>query len=135
MITRMLGYTSPFWPSKQIHEFMVETWGTDNNIIWDHVKHLKYLELLSDSLGGRIKMVTTVFSWDHLVQIGYPSHMKWISNMQLKHLMDKDASFSLAYGDTPYEEATHGWGHPKLKYHIAFADLVYKMLEDRNIVQ
>ena len=135
MITRMLGHASPFWPSKEIHEFMVRTWGTDNNIIWEYVKLLKYLDLLSDSLGGRIKMITPLHSWNHLIRFGYPNHMKWISNMKFKHLLDKDFCFAAAYGDTPHEETVHGWRHPKLKYHIKFADLVYDMLKDRNIIQ
>lgn len=135
MVTRMLAYEKPFWPSKQIHEFMVRTWGTDNNIIWEHAKHLKHLDLLSDSLGGRIKMVTTVFSWEHLLQHSYPNRMSWLTDIQFKHLMGRDVSFSITYGDTPYREVSHGWGHPKVDYHIKFADLVYDMLKDRNIIE
>ena len=137
MRTRMIAYQTPFWPSKDIHEFMIKTWGTDSNLIWEHAKHIKYLDLLSDSLGGRIKMVMTVFSWDHLLQHSYPNHISWMSDIQFKHLMDRDVCFTATYGNTAqdYEDAIHGWGHPKLKFHISFADVVYNMLHERNIIQ
>lgn len=132
--TKMLSL-SKHWPSKEVHEFMVETWGTNNNIIWEHAKHLKYLDLLSDSLGGRIKMVTTVYSWNNMVQHSFPTQISWLSDIRFKHLLGRDVSFSDTYGDTPYEQASHGWGHPTAEYHIKFADLVYNRLKDGNIIQ
>jgi hypothetical protein len=53
--------------------------------------------------------------------------------------LDRDISFSKTYSDgydaEAFENAVHGWLHPKLEYHIKFADLVYDMLKDRNIIQ
>jgi hypothetical protein len=134
MITKMLAVRK-HWPSKEVYEFMVAKWGTNNNIIWEHAKHLKYLDLLSDSFGGRIKMVTTVYSWYNMLQHSFPPGISWLSNMRFKHLLGRDVSFSDTYGDTPYKQATHGWGHPKAEYHIKFADLVYNKLKDGNIIQ
>lgn len=134
MITKFVG-DSRWTYNNELNDALLDTWATDCNLVWEYIKHARHLNLISKSLGGRLKMVMAVQTMNSIKNefSGYLPHLSWIDNVELEHLLTPNVAIpNFNYHD--YIRTTHGWGHPKVDIHVKFSEHVWSSLIANGIV-
>lgn len=132
MLTKFIG--DPRWDhNKKLNDALIDTWATDNNLMWEYTKHMRHMNLISEKLGGRLKMVMCVISLKYMkVQLDkYSKYVPWLDSVELEHLLCPNVSMSTYIASDWH---THGWGHPKLDVHEKFAEHIWGELIGSEVV-
>jgi hypothetical protein len=135
MITKFVG-DSRWTHSAKLNDALLDTWATDCNLMWEYIKHAKYLDYLSKSLGNRLKIVMTVQSLQsiRLVLSGYKSKLPWLDNVKFDNLLSPEVSLSNFVVVEEIEKYTHGWGHPVVDVHKKFANHMFDELITTGVI-
>lgn len=138
----LYGWMNNQWPSKEIHDAFVLHFSNDFNIAWEYFKHIKYIEMLNQQLGGRIILIPIFESFSDLFrENAYYVPKTWENNnsdkfnkifkqvAEFKSILD--CSFSEIVD--PYQtDLLHGHGHPKIKHHEEYAELLHSKLKNQT---
>lgn len=129
MLTRFIG-DDRFTHSNKLNDALLDTWATDCNLMWEYTKHIMHLERLSNSLGGRLKMVMCVQSLSNIRKglRGYKNKMPWLDAVKFNNILSPDVSLSTFVDPSNPEKHTHGWGHPMIHIHNQFGKYIYEQL-------
>jgi len=119
------------WPNKKFYEEFVAIFGNPFNFMYQYFFHLKYIELLSKNLNGRVFCV-----WTHAVYGQYKGWNKTENDNLLYLICDQIENFDSIiapnlslYGlITDYESETHGFTHPKQEIHDKFAFMLFPQI-------
>jgi hypothetical protein len=120
---------SESWPSKKFYKEFITHCFNSNDVLYNHFIKLKYLDLLSKSLGNRILMQPCMeaVSKFNLEQDVSESHLR-------RFLKDTLTSLNTIIDPTvsmhDFFEPRDGlpWGHPPKYAHDAFAKMLYNRL-------
>lgn len=130
MQTKFIG--DPRWNEyKNLNDALLYTWATENNLMWEYIKCIRHLDLLSNKLGGRLKMLMCVFSLNFVKKelSEYRKYLPWLDDIKVENLLIPSISMSTIAGrHHNTDDETHGWGHPKLRTHKEFAELAWSAL-------
>lgn len=132
MVTRFICDDRRWTYNIELNNALLDTWATDCNLVWEYFKHMKYLDMLSKLLGGRLKMLTPV---DSLVKIkselsGY-KNVDWLDlDRDIEHVLLPH----LDMHKLEPKNLRHGWGHPTVEIHKIYADAVLSVLIKQGIV-
>ena len=130
--TPIIGFPK-FWPSERFHNEFVENIGDDYFLFFNYYTSLKYLELLSNYLDGRL-----LVQYVHCTMSDYinfvkdkPLNKRFMSMVantrQFRSIIDHDLCFSNLL-DWRNDSQVHGFYHPHVRYHEQLADRVVDKL-------
>jgi hypothetical protein len=125
------------WPSESFHkEFVLEIYNT-YFIAYNFYNSMRYLDMLSDKLNGRILLQPVHNSiYSYLRDFGKEldaDFLKLITTMKdFKSFIDAEYSFS-GILDWKNTNESHGGGHPKEPFHQKFANHVAEKLSKNGV--
>jgi len=131
---RVLFSYSHMWPSKQLHEDFVTYIANDYFNSYQWYNSIKYLDMLSDRIGGRILQCYLHSTFNELKK------NKW-NNLKSEFVDQFDEmqtfesivepNFALATG-IDWDNETHGGWHPKIQFHTKYANHITNILTGKN---
>jgi hypothetical protein len=134
-------FTGSVWESKFSSEFKTQIehyWVNAYNIVYNYYKELMVLSALSDRLDGRLKLCY-VFGKDTFVSYTFKEEMKnkkfsefydmCVSMLPTHNEINPTALTVLSGSPITDSENHHVFGHPRIKYHEQYANLVIEKLE------
>jgi len=121
-------YISTDWPSKKFYKEFTLHMANDYNFFYNWYTSIKYIDMLSSHLGGRILQQPCLTR--------YKDHEYDISKLTIKSIIEKinifdsiiDHDHSL-WDMMEDKSDTHAWHHPKEIYHQRFADHLFEILK------
>lgn len=114
------------WPSKKFHDEYVAHVLNDHHLLYQWYRDLKYLDLLSKKLNGNLLQVFCYKTFNNEIKTQTDLFFnKFADHKNFKSILDNEYSFDNLVNWNNLND-THGFTHPKLKYHKLFAD---KMIE------
>jgi len=119
-----IGGTLRRWPSKTFYREFIKYVANDNFFIWQWHHDIKYLDMLSDRLHGRILQV---YCYKPLSQIIKEKNY-YFKNYKFKSVLDHYFSFDLLV-DWNNESHVHGFTHPKVEFHKKFAEKFIPLIQ------
>lgn len=117
-----------------LNDKLVEYYVNEYNIIWQYYMHMNYLEMLAEKYDN-IKILHAISPFSEEKEFNIRNKkMKhdfktFIDSFKFKSLLNEKYGMGQLYTHLPKKEATHGWGHPKVKYQKEFANLLYSWIE------
>lgn len=130
--TPIIGFPK-FWPSERFHSEFVENIGDDYFLFFNYYTSLKYLELLSNYLDGRLLVQYVHCTMDDYVSFvkDKPLNKRFMSMVantrRFRSIIDHDLCFSNLL-DWRNDSQVHGFYHPHVRYHEQLADRVVDKL-------
>lgn len=126
----------PIHETTAFNDVLVQNYVNDYNILWNYYLHLNYLEMLSKEKSNiKLFHALSPFSQERDFNIEaeklQPNFRTTIDSFEFTCFLNYDRGLAQVYSHIPPEEATHGWGHPKLKYQKEFANLLYSWIEEK----
>lgn len=126
----------PIKTTSKFNSILIENYVNDYNILWFYHMHLNYLEMLSKEktnikLFHALAPFSTEKHFNMEVEKLESSFRKTIDSFKFTCFLNFDKGLAELYSHIPPEEATHGWGHPKLKYQKEFANLLHAWIEEK----
>lgn len=128
-------------PIKDVSEYnkvLIQKYVNPYNIYWNYHLYLNYLNMLCERKKNlKLFHGMTAFSKErHFFDIENntkleESFSKTIESFKFDGLLNAKYGMADIYSHLPLEEATHGWNHPKVKYHKEFANLLYAWIEEK----
>lgn len=118
----------------KFNDALVNYYVNDYNIVWLYYYNLNYLQMLSER-HPNIKMIHAIspFSSEKEFLIDNTQlkddFKRTIDSFEIKNIINKKSGMADLYSHLSKEEATHGWGHPKIIYQKEFANLLYNLIE------
>lgn len=128
IITKFIGDSR--WENfKDLNDALLDTWATDNNLMWEYIKHMRHLDLISRSLGGRLKMAMCVLSLDVIKTnlSEYSKYLPWLDQINFDNVLSPSVCMS-NFTARNYISETHGWGHPKVAVQKRFSEHIWSAL-------
>ena len=132
-------FSSEMCGMPQLNESLVEYYVTPQNIIWNYHLYLNYMQMLADKRKN-IFAVNAIAPFSS--EIAFTSSLqdaklskdftKTLDGFEYPFLLNPKYGMGQIYAHLPKEEATHGYGHPKVKYHKEFAKLVAEWIDRLN---
>lgn len=128
----IIGYPG-LWPTEKFHNDFVEHVADDYFTLFNYFNSMRYLDLLSSSLGGRVlvqPLHQTVNDY-----ISFVSHTPL--NKNFMRMFESINNFkSIIAGDVCFgnlvdwrnETQVHGFNHPHIRYHEQLADIIVDKL-------
>lgn len=124
---------------KQIEEFnnsLIKHYINDYNILWNYHLNLNYLEFLAkEKQNIKLFHALAPFSQEKTFNIKEETlrtdFRNMINSFKFTSFLDPEKGLAQLYSHIPEEEATHGYGHPKVKYQKEFANLLYAWIEEK----
>lgn len=121
---------------QELNEKLLEYYVTPQNIIWTYHLYLNYMQMLADKRKNIFAInAISPFSAESSftaknegVELS-PEFNKTIDGFQYPFILNPNYGMGQIYAHLPKEEATHGYGHPKVKYHKEFAKLVANWID------
>jgi len=133
--TPIIGYPR-YWPSESFHNEFVEHIADDYFLFFNYFTSLKYLDLLSNALGGRLLVQYLHSTMDDYTKFVTNKNlnsnfMSMVGNTRgLRSILDHDTSFS-SFVDWGDKSKVHGFYHAYVECHEQLADiLVDKLLNN-----
>ena len=120
-----------WWPSSELHEQMLLHCASDDNLLWQWYQSIKYIDMLSDRLQGRIVMFYTYESISSYLRYMKPgeSVRRMVDDNNLHH------AFNLRFYDLidhKNPQHVHGLMHPTVSKQREFASILYYKLIEAN---
>jgi hypothetical protein len=118
------------WFDKNLHDALARHWLSEENVIWNYLHHIRYLDYLSDKLDGRLKMTMAVFPLRNILKeySRVKKTLPWLYDLKFSNLLLPNQSISNPEG------YRHGWRHPKIESHKKYAKTIYDELKRQEIV-
>ena len=132
-------FSSEMCGMPQLNESLVEHYVTSQNIIWNYHVYLNYMQMLADKRKN-IFAINAIAPFSS--EIAFTTSLqnttlsadftKTLDGFQYPFILNPTYGMGQIYAHLPKEEATHGYGHPKVKYHKEFAKLVVEWITRLN---
>jgi hypothetical protein len=120
----------------ELNQSLVEYYVTPQNIIWNYHLYLNYMQMLADKRKNIFAVnAISPFSKEKAFTASMqdaelsPDFIKTVDGFEYPFVMNPKYGMGQMYSHLPVAEATHGYGHPKVKYHKEFAKLVAEWVE------
>jgi len=120
----------------ELNQSLVEHYVTPQNIIWNYHLCLNYMQMLADKRKNifavnAISPFSSEIAFTTSMQnaVFPPDFTKMLNGFEYPFLLNSKYGMGQIYAHLPKEEATHGYGHPKVKYHKEFAKLVAEWID------
>ena len=111
---------APDWPSQSFHDEFIKTVGNDYFILYNLYQSMKYLDMLSDRLDGRLVMQFVHHPANDYVEwmnVSEDFRFMFNSHNNFKSIVDVNYSFGNIIN---WDADTHGFCHPKADFHKQF---------------
>lgn len=122
-------YVPMEWPSKGFYNEYITHIANDYNCVYGWYNSIKYIDMLSDRLNGRILQQPCLAKYSDKNYNSLENHglINIIKNMSsFKSIIDYDNTLWDMMED---KSDTHAWYHPKEIYHQRFADHLFEILK------
>lgn len=140
----LYGWMNNQWPSQEMHDTFVLHFSNDYNISWEYFKHIKYIDMLNTQLGERIIALPIFEKFSELFrEDAYYVPKSWYKhgnpaefNKMYKQISSFNSILDCSFCEiiNPYDKTfLHGHGHPKIKHHEEYAELLHSNLK-KNLI-
>jgi hypothetical protein len=118
-----------------LYDELVEYYVNPYNICWEYHKCLTYMQMLSEKRKNiwAINAISPYsVEYTHDLSKLNKDFTKTINNMSINYpfILQPEYGMTDIYKHLPTEEVTHGWGHPKVKYHQEYAKILAEVIRD-----
>jgi hypothetical protein len=136
----IIGNTDSRWEDEKFQELFVKHLADDNYILYNWYKDIKYLDLLSNRLGGRLYQQWVWATLEELLgfqnsdkKLCYVLHdyVKPVVNatVTFDSIIDNSLSFTTLNAWNPKNR--HAFHHPKIELHKQFSHQLIKSFKDK----
>lgn len=129
-------FNTEFAGIPKFNESLVEHYVTQQNILWNFHFNLNYMQMLAEKRKNifAINVITPLFNGVEYKSLEEntllpPEFNKTIDGFQYPFLLNPKYGMDQMFKHLPSNEASHGFGHPKVKYHKEFAKLIVEMID------
>lgn len=127
----MTGYDPKDWPSKRFYNDYITHIANDYNYIYGWFNSIKYIDMLSDRLNGKILQQPCLSKYSEHTRNDRLEHHS-LGNI-IKHMTSFNSIID--HNNTLWDmmedrKDTHTWNHPKEIYHQKFAEHLFKILKN-----
>ena len=137
--------TSEYPDIAEFNQKLVEYYANPQNVLWYYQLHLNYMQMLADKRKNifavhaispfSVEVISRIHptqQWNNADPKAFKSDfLKTIDSFKYPFILNHDYGMGKLYAHLPKEEATHGYGHPKLKYQKEFANIIADWIAEK----
>ena len=136
----IIGNTDTRWEDEKFQKLFVKHLADDNYILYNWYKDIKYLDLLSKNLGGRLQQQWVWATWQELLEFHHSNgtliynlydYVKSVINdtVTFDSIIDNSLSFTTLDAWNPKNR--HVFHHPKIEIHKQFIHQLTKSFRNK----